>query len=59
MNKVEDLIEELKNYDEFNEGNIDDFFKEMFEIPLKREEIKLYKEEYHRKSPKSAKSHKK
>jgi hypothetical protein len=36
-NKVEDLVEELKNYDEFNEGNVDRFFREMFEIQLSRE----------------------
>lgn len=40
MNDVEKIIEELKNYDEFNEGNVDIFFREMYEIPLKRDEIK-------------------
>lgn len=43
MKNVEDIIEELKNYDEFNEGNVDTFFREMYEIPLKRDEIKQYK----------------
>lgn len=35
--KVEDLVEELKNYDEFNEGNVDRFFREMYEIHLSRD----------------------
>lgn len=27
MKNVEDIIEELKNYDEFNDGNVDTFFR--------------------------------
>lgn len=53
--KVEDLVEELKNYDEFNEGNVDQFFREMFEIQLSRDEIRKYREEFHTRSPKNGK----
>lgn len=54
MKDVEEIINELKNYDEFNDGNVDIFFREMFEIPLKRDEIKQYKEEFRNKSPKKS-----
>lgn len=54
MKDVEEIIDELKNYDEFNDGNVDIFFREMFEIPLKRDEIKQYKEEFRNKSPKKS-----
>lgn len=41
------MVEELKNYDEFNETNIDSFFAEMYGLSLSRQEIAAYKAQYH------------
>jgi hypothetical protein len=39
MNQVEDIVDELKNYDELIESNIDSFFDGMYSIHLSRFEI--------------------
>lgn len=43
MNKVEKIVEELKNYDELLDSNIDAFFDSMFKINLSRIDISEYK----------------
>jgi hypothetical protein len=45
------MVEELKNYDEFNETNIDAFFAEMYTLSLSRQEIADYKAHYHQQQP--------
>ena len=49
LKKVEDVVDELKTYHEFTEANVDDFFREMFELKLRREDIVFYCNEYAKK----------
>ena len=46
LDNLEDFIEELKSYQEFNEANLDRFMSEAFSLKISREEIKSYEEEY-------------
>lgn len=46
LKQVEDIMNELKNYDELIEPNIDAFFDGMYKINLSRMEIAHHRSHY-------------
>lgn len=52
LKSVEKIVEELKNYDELLESNIDEFFDGMYKINLSRQDINQHKIHYREKQKK-------